>query len=1010
MTTTQIASPSTETGFRKSLLDRFFNPRSFFLHSFMSSLRKIESSASDTAHVVTVGLLMDEIINSDDKLALFDQLDKFDLFRRYHEQLDSGIDYLQNSRLTTQQMMEIVGVLGNSLSSTLLQLISREETRTPVLDMLGLEFSGNGNGSSNDNTISLPEVSETNQESPGESSEMKEGVSVQQLLEMDKDIKTDPSEDNALTESLAEDAGLKEDQEATLFPDETIDILSDELVPEEQISQGQEKDDKETPGENDGILSLDSIAGELDLADQTEVEDTTGIESETLLSPEFPLEKPVQSEQQVAGDSISAENESFLSPGASSQTEIQQEQQEEVEKTTDDNDIFSVESVQEESDLTDLLQTEDTTGVESESYLSSESIPTENPVLGETQDVEEMQATLKDENELFDPQESNVFSVETELPGKAEIVESTSQDEAGSASIEKDDSKQPWSYFQDDVSDKLLTLRKNLDTFSQDTKDWKSFKKIKKDYKDLRDWSMIQGDEGIEALSHKVLLLFETAYIKGIEKRHTLKNILNDAWECIDVVNKAGRGSERLDIVRLTAHQIDKQRQVYPDELPVLSVEEQDFTATVEASPTELHTSTEIEEQPEIVIQDEPETDDVYEFDETALNENIVSEPDSIEAPDEYPEQDFDLKTDSLSNEDTAEKEFNTIRESELLSEMMEEQSTTFEELELQPKDKTEELDIAEGADPQIQSGISEEETNILSGIEDSSLLEVTDELGSPQENSTDQSQMKSVDLDLPGSEDEDLLHILDEIKKEEDGLDKNGIIKPVVENQSAEELDDSSFGKYIEQLQEDFELSKNDQPAGNVNGQDKAIEPVSVDGEVEKGEILSDLGNGYDFVSESDMYFSFARKAFQNLMKNPSDVQSMDDIELAFYSLKSLAKKLGYKTTYQLLSYSEIIIRDKKQNKTYLNTSQVNSLYTALTELEQTCRERRLNESERQAWLKQQLSVIQSWGNSSSSEDPENKAITPIQQDDKAKTADDPLDFLLFEDTSKFFKQLLRE
>ena len=133
MSTTQIKSPSVEVEFRKSLLERFFNPRSFFLHSFMTALRKIESSDADTVHVVTVGLLVDEIINSEDKLALFSQLDQFDLFRRYHEQLDSGIDYLQNSRLTTQQMMEIVSVLGNSLSSTLLQLTSQEQTRACVI-------------------------------------------------------------------------------------------------------------------------------------------------------------------------------------------------------------------------------------------------------------------------------------------------------------------------------------------------------------------------------------------------------------------------------------------------------------------------------------------------------------------------------------------------------------------------------------------------------------------------------------------------------------------------------------------------------------------------------------------------------------------------------------------------------------------------------------------------------------------------------------------------------------
>ena len=95
---------------------------------------------------------------------------------------------------------------------------------------------------------------------------------------------------------------------------------------------------------------------------------------------------------------------------------------------------------------------------------------------------------------------------------------------------------------------------------------------------------------------------------------------------------------------------------------------------------------------------------------------------------------------------------------------------------------------------------------------------------------------------------------------------------------------------------------------------------------------------------------------------------------------------------------------------KSGVNAVQVNTLYTVITEIEQAGREQKLNEPARRAWLEQQEATIQGWVDSPSAKPQEVDSAPPVAKENRSIAGDDPLDFLLFDDTSKYFKQLLKE
>ena len=839
------SSQSRETHFAEALVDRFFNPKSYFLHSFLAALRKREQFIDEPNHVVTTGLLMDEIINSRDKLALLGRLDQMDGFRRYHEQFNHGIGYLHNSRLSTQQMMEIVGALGNSLADTFMDLVSNEVTRPVLLDTLGL-----------DSNLAAST--------------------------------TKPS-DSGFSNEAAPPASFE------------IDTLSQAA---EDLFNEQEK-------EPFALLEKEEYEGSVEEADH-------------------PAATLADSEYQIAKDELA---------GLSLETVAQ--------------DLETWEGTQTQT-KDDSLQLEAT-------------------------DVSAAKESLE--------------------------IGSALQNEMGGLET------QPWSFFQDDVNEKLQSLRKNLNRFSGNPDDWKSFKRIKIDFRDLRDWAMIQGDQGIEAISHKALRLFETVYLKGIENRHVITRILADACDALRMVNDAGSGSERLDIVRLMVHQIDHQRRAYPKELGVQAGHH-------EAMPEK--------EEPEKKTPNNQDGPFQNVREAPSVESHSAGEPKSPEWPEVQPSSvqshepelhsenelmDFPGRTDATDQEEENEapENFDSIRESELLPELMSEQGEDFAELEIQEDEASDESEK--------ESGLLDAVGRSTESLKDFELSDVGThvdnsmpvDISLPQDASEEAEKEPYVDLNLPGEEDEELLAILGDIKEErETNLDRfEGTDRT---NQISEEKNQSDFDLQLDKLEGDYEKITAKTDFAEFDDKSGSHRLSSEEDGGSKLPEMQDSGDGFDFVSEAEMYFSFSRRALQNLMRNPTDPHSLEDSELAFYSLKILAEKLGYGLASRIMAAAENLVQQTLGVKSGVNAVQVNTLYTVITEIEQAGREQKLNEPARRVWLEQQEATLQGWVDSPSATPQEVDSVPPVATENRSIAGDDPLDFLLFDDTSKYFKQLLKE
>ncbi|RKY79017.1 hypothetical protein DRQ12_04800, partial [candidate division KSB1 bacterium] len=65
---------NSQDNFQQELINRFFNPQSYFLYSFINELKNQESTLQHPSHVAIVGLLIDEIINAQDKVGLLEEL------------------------------------------------------------------------------------------------------------------------------------------------------------------------------------------------------------------------------------------------------------------------------------------------------------------------------------------------------------------------------------------------------------------------------------------------------------------------------------------------------------------------------------------------------------------------------------------------------------------------------------------------------------------------------------------------------------------------------------------------------------------------------------------------------------------------------------------------------------------------------------------------------------------------------------------------------------------------
>jgi|GEM_PF-4634587 len=580
-----------------------------------------------------------------------------------------------------------------------------------------------------------------------------------------------------------------------------------------------------------------------------------------------------------------------------------------------------------------------------------------------------LQAEDKRPDELPEPESTQQSITEPEpllriAPDDSEKLAREFEEVAQKIGGEAEEEDGIWKVFRETVKEKLDLLEKHLQTFARHPDDWKAFRRVKDDFRDLRDWSMIQGDEGTEAISHKVLLLFEAVFRKGPEHRHKICSILQDALQVLREMNKVGRGSERLDIVRAMAHQIDRARATYPDvagetagwqtepgkKLEPLGAHEEPGDSEAKKRPP-LDESLQQWETVELDImgtQDDNgpsngETESEA-FQEEWAADNGDSEDGGVDSDFlttvvEMEEDRPEVAPEKAQDSEKAEKEFETIRESEWLSEMINQH--------------------AEELGPLTEDALESEEpgTSAIEGEEE---------------------------FYLPGEDDQELREVLQEIRSEQ-----------AEAGQPPSEPDD--VAAFLEELEKEYRVGEAVEP-GRSEASAGSTGPAPAEEE--------DSG-GRDLVREADMYFTFGRKALQGLLKDPKDRQKMEDLELALYSLKILGGKLGYRQVAEAFALAEKVVQNTLSRRDELTTRQLNLLLSLLQEIEKACREGQVEDAARTRWIADQMEILRDWVGDIRQEAEGNSSG---QQGKDASGKDDPLNFLLFDDSSQFFKQLFDE
>ena len=820
---TSVAHQFNESAFETELIDRFFDANSYYLHGFMSYMQDECALFDDPLDTVALGLLVDNIINSSNKSESLLQLNQFDGFKFYKQQLYDGIKQLGSSKISTQEMMEIVGGLGKSLAETLIDLLSQQENRSKLLVLVGLD----------QNRLEIPEK------------------------------------------------------------EEKIDFIQKEIPETEETSVSAPKDES-------FIVEDEQISLHEDNKSTLEVEEKISFEQE---------------------------NETF-------------------------------------SKINDLTQSEFQNKAESDPEDKTESKITEKSPL----EVEDKTTTEVNED-------------------SADFL--------------------PWSFFEEDARNQVDVINSFIEKFEKKQSNFRVFKQINDGFRDLRDWSMIQGDQGIEAISHKILLLFEKVYKRDLEKRSRILPILKESLQTVLVVCSTGRGNELLDIVQVMTNQIDQIRKFYPeqtgeetehlvedtenleeivdfevgdDQHSEPQLEEAILPKTASTDEVEIEIAEaqneKIEPKTELSVE-EAKTDKIPPAGlESPISNDLIETPDLVNTEEQMdetnlnkPQPDFEQeltglltkndksKSESIQTkesgssndnlEDLTKDSFDSIRESEILSELVSENSDNLDEFE----------------------GSEVEEDCKASNL-------------------NEKNEQDLEEITLPGENDEELLEIISQLKEEQEELIKTE--DPV--NETAEDFEPSDVPVF-----ENSEVE---------TVQEKKTEPKEKKADKSK--------NGTDFVSEAEMYFSFGRKALQQLMKNSSNQQALEDMELACYSLKIIGNKLGYELIEKIMGYSEQLIYNSLSNKNGLPTDQINFLFKILDELEQSGRERSLNDTDRVEWLKQQEIVLKNCVETGSELDkdvlqPKVEKLTADVSSEKNKS-EDPLDFLLFDDKSKPFKQVQKD
>ncbi len=592
----------------------------------------------------------------------------------------------------------------------------------------------------------------------------------------------------------------------------------------------------------------------------------------------------------------------------------------------------------------------------------------------------------------------------------------------------------PWDFFYDDVSKKLDEINKLLAEFKNQQHNRSLLRKVKIAFQELREWAMIQGNDGIETISMRTLTVLNLALRTF---RFPLQKVLPDVEESVKAlreVNRSGWAGENLDIVPVVLHKLEELykeveaiaqsqntqetnfedvdlAEALPSNIPEAVEEESDFELDKEFESVEFQDSpreNQIEEESHEQIVSasmemaEPENDlkeeESFPEEETSLNmegdslaeevsENAARREDSIQGvPEEKTagKQETEIPIIDESNFSVSEME-------RLYDEMFPQEEAASENALVSEKELSKPVeDSPIPPEQEIESTEAEAAPDNSPGeiLDDVFLLSEVDEDQPPETTAIS----KDDDISLPGEDDEDLLQVIDELS-EELPIDS----KPAQEGSASEPPH-----KYYTNLMKSEDERTFEEPGAS---KDDSI-PQKKDFP-ESGKAPLFPRGGKDFVEEAEMYFQFVRRAFSLLQEDIDNHRAYEDVELGCYSLKILARKLGYEYVTRIVDQTEAVFKKVLSRELLLKKENISYISDVILKIEELGKQNRLSDKDVFSWASEVLARLNSFEEDFLKRKPEKKENHRGLEPDESK---DPLEFLMYDDAGKYFKQLLNE
>ncbi|NOY78551.1 MAG: hypothetical protein GXO76_11845 [Calditrichaeota bacterium] len=577
----------------------------------------------------------------------------------------------------------------------------------------------------------------------------------------------------------------------------------------------------------------------------------------------------------------------------------------------------------------------------------------------------------------------------------------------------------PWDFFTDDVNEKLDEIDHLLEDFQTQRHNRSLLKKVKIAFQELREWAMIQGNEGIEAISMRTLGVLNLALRTF---GFPLEKVLPDVGESVEAlreVNRSGWAGENLDIVPVVLHRLEK---LYKDVEEIAQSESTSETApethdvadafSEDNPPVEPESDFEWDEEfdqhslPQDQMGDESDEIETSRLlEETGLSEGFEEGPlfdeESVTGDEESSHEDSKVAEPEDSGEtvteeksaDAEEVEIPTLADSDfsvsemekLYEEMFPQEDAVSESV--SGADETIPAGADESSEPQVEETETEDaplgeisnETFILSELDEDKISET---VGSDESDA----------LSLPGEDDEDLLQVIDELAGELPS--------------DSPEPDEQRPSEQSRHYHTNLLGSEDDQAVESADTSDAGT-PLQKGSFSESEHAPLIMRGGKDFVEEAEMYFQFAKRAFSLFKKDANNHRAYEDVELACYSLKILARKLGYEYVTRIVDRIETIFKKILSRELLLKEENISYISDVVLELEKRGKQNRLADKEVYPWASDVLSTLASFEEHFLNKKMESKKES---HDSEAEEPKDPLEFLMYDDTGKYFKQLLNE